>query len=194
MTTVHLVHGFNVSDSGARTTDRLAPYFENVGFRVVEHDYGFQLFLGAWACNSTIAKRIRTKVSPGDVGVGHSNGCAILTRAADAGAPFAGLVLINPALDADITFAPHLKWVHVYYNRDDGAVALAELIPHWLNKRWGDMGARGYVGRDSRIENIDCQHDQGRALPVVAGHSAIFRHMPAWGPFIAAKARVASAT
>lgn len=191
MATVHLVHGFNVTNGGATTTDLLAPYFERVGCRVAEQDYGFVL-LTMWFTNKIVAKRIAGAVEPGDIGVGHSNGCAILTRAADAGAPFDGLVLINPALDADIEFAPQLKWVHVYYNQDDGAVAFAEVIPQFLNWRWGDMGARGYIGFDSRIENVNCQHDQGVGLPRVEGHSDIFRHLPTWGAFIAAKALAAN--
>ena len=191
MPAVHLVHGFNVTDDGGATTDRIAPYFEAAGFRPVEQDYGFLFLLGAWICNNRVAKRIAKQVKPGDIGCGHSNGCAILTRAADAGAPFDGLVLINPALDADFTFAPQLRWIHVYYNQDDGAVKLAELIPHFLNKRWGAMGARGYVGTDPRVENIDCHKDQGRGLPRVEGHSTIFSMMPTWGKFIAGKARAA---
>jgi hypothetical protein len=187
---VHLVHGFNVRDGGARTTDLIAPYFETVGFRPVEQDYGYVL-LTMLVTNRVVANKIAGEVRPGDIGCGHSNGCAVLTRAADAGAPFEGLVLINPALDADIEFAPQLKWVHVYYNQDDGAVKWAELIPDWLNQRWGNMGARGYVGADPRVESINCQRDQGRGLPRIEGHSAIFQHMPAWGKFIAAKARAA---
>jgi hypothetical protein len=185
---VHLVHGFNIRDGGARTTDLIAPYFEKHGFTPVEQDYGFLFLLGAWACNSRIARRIAKDVCPGDIGCGHSNGCAILTRAADAGAPFEGLVLINPALDADIKFAPQLKWIHVYANKDDGAVKWAELIPHRLNKRWGDMGARGYVGKDARVTTVFTHQDQGLEFPIVAGHSDVFHYMPTWGDFIAAKA------
>jgi hypothetical protein len=187
MPAVHLVHGFNVRDGGARTTDLIAPYFEKHGFTPVEQDYGYVL-LTMLVTNRVVANKIAGEVRPGDIGCGHSNGCAVLTRAADAGAPFDGLVLINPALDADIEFAPHLKWVHVYYNQDDGAVKWAELIPDWLNQRWGNMGARGYSGKDPRVESIDCQQDQGVGLPRVEGHSTIFQHMPTWGKFIAAKA------
>lgn len=191
MPAAHFVHGFNVSDGGRSTTDRIAPYFRQVAYRTVEWDYGYVL-ISMWVSNKRVAQSIARDVAPGDIGVGHSNGCAILTRAADMGAPLTGLVLLNPALDADIAFAPQLKWVHVYYNQDDSAVKWAEVIPHVLNRRWGGMGARGYTGKDPRVESIDCQKDQGRALPRVSGHSDIFTKLHAWGPFIAAKAWFAS--
>ena len=189
MTTVHLVHGFNVSDNGRGSTDRLVPYFRKAGFTTRQHDYGWMGLLGARFRDPRIAARIARTVKPGDIGCGHSNGCTILAMAADLGTPFAGLVLINPALEADRVVARQVRWIDVYHNRGDVAVKASEFLD-WLpwnlggGHPWGDMGNKGFVGTDARYRNYDC----GETWPPVSGHSAIFQQLASWGPRIAARA------
>ncbi|MDP3939796.1 MAG: hypothetical protein Q8R92_16890 [Deltaproteobacteria bacterium] len=186
MTTVHLVHGFNVHDGGAGTTDTLIPYLNEEGFSTLEHDYGTIGLFGAWFGNPVIARGIADHVEPGDIGCGHSNGCTVLVRAAVyEAAMFAGLILINPALDHDINFPPQLKWIHVYWNKGDRAVRWAQIIPDFLNKLWGDMGARGHTGDDPRVRNYDC----GRGRAPAHGHSDLFAKKFYWHPLIASRAR-----
>lgn len=193
MTTVHLVHGFNVTDGGKRTTDRLAPFFRGAGLSTRQHDYGWIGLLGVRFANPRIAARIVPSVKPGDIGCGHSNGCLILAMAADLGAPFAGLVFINPALETERAIARHVKWVHVYHNRGDVPVEAAQALDalpwNWGHRHpWGSMGNVGYLGPDPRVRNFD----GGRFDPPVSGHSAIFAPsaLSTWGPRIASLARL----
>lgn len=170
---IHLVHGFNVSDGGKETTDKLRPYFESAGFEVTDHDYGWIGLLGVRFLNGRIAKGIREKVKAGDIGVGHSNGCAILARACEQGAPFKGLVLINPALNSD-TVIPGVEWVHVYHTNHDSPVKLASWLPF---HQWGDMGAEGFRGQDVRYTNFNLTDH-------IQGHSEIFQRLDVWGQVI----------
>jgi pimeloyl-ACP methyl ester carboxylesterase len=173
--TAHLLHGFNVADGGAGSIDRLKPYLEAGGYRVRDHDYGHFLFRQVRFENGAVAEKVAAAVKKGDVGVGHSNGCAILMRAAALGAPFRGLVFINPALDEDCVAADHVRFVHVYFNDGDYAVWFSRLLR--FNHPWGAMGRVGFKGTDPRYVNIDC-------APDVQGHSDIFTKLEKWGPAI----------
>ena len=193
MTTVHLVHGFNVQDNGRRSTDRLAPYFNSQGFETRQHDYGWKFLLGVRFANPRVAREIAATVQPGDIGCGHSNGCLILALAADLGAPFAGLVFINPALEPAREIAPQVKWAHVYHNRGDAPVEAAQLLDflpwNWGRRHpWGEMGNVGYTGADARVRNFDC----GRQQPPLSGHSAMFApaNLATWGRRVASLARI----
>ena len=168
MKTAHLVHGFNVTDDGASTINRVAPYLPRLGYVPRRHDYGWKGLLGTLFCNPAIAKSIASQVEPGDTGIGHSNGCAILSRVAELGAQLDGLVFINPALYSDWTAPAHVKWIRVFHSGQDAAVPVAKLIPF---VRWGDMGAVGYVGKDPRYVNIDI-------TPYT--HSEFFEHVDQW--------------
>lgn len=181
---VHFLHGFNVFDRGRGTTDRLVPYFRRAGYPTRQHDYGWFGLLQVRLRNEEVAKRVLRSVKPGDIGVGHSNGCEILARAADLGAPFAGLVFIHPALEATREIAHQVSWFDVYHGRRDVAVQAAELFD-WLpwnwgeEHPWGDMGMRGYLGTDPRAANINDGLD----------HSGIFTMLEDWGPIIVGRVR-----
>ena len=148
------MHGFNVRDRGAATTDRLRQPLEDVGWHVEEFDYRWTFLLGVLLGNGKRAKRLARLVQSGDVGLGHSNGCAILHRAAWLGAPFKRLVYINPALDADAALAPQVEQLTVWHSPSDSPVTLASWIP---GVAWGDQGAIGstITGEDSRIVNVN---------------------------------------
>jgi hypothetical protein len=181
--TAHFLHGFNVSDRGRGSTDTLVPYFRRLGFATRQHDYGWFGLLQVRLRNEKVAAKVAKAVKPGDIGVGHSNGCEILARAADLGAPFAGLVLIHPALEADREIAHQVGWIDVYHGFRDAAVQVSELLDwmpwNWGRAHpWGDMGNRGYLGTDPRVANINDGMD----------HSGIFTLIKDWGPIIASRA------
>lgn len=173
MAVFYLVHGFNVKDGGAGTTDRFIPLMEERGHQYYEIDYGWMGLAGVRMCNKRIAKAASRLVQPGSIGIGHSNGCAILMRMAEYGAPFDGLILINPALDKDRELPEHINWANVYHNRGDKPVKGAKFLP---GHPWGEMGNTGYQGDDERYVNFDTGPDG------VLGHSAIFRfHWNSYG-------------
>jgi hypothetical protein len=149
MATIHLLHGFNVSDGGENTVAWLKPYLNIADYSAHIFSYGWIGLLGAWYLNPRIVRQLLPKVGPDDIGIGHSNGCVLLHRAAHGGAPFKGLIYINPALRPDAARAPQVEWVEVYYNDGDHAVkvaAILRLLAPWAplgDPLWGDMGARG---------------------------------------------------
>lgn len=167
---VILLHGFNVRDEGIATVGRLAPYFEAAGFRVKRPRYGWTFLLfGVRYMNPRAARMIADMAEPGDVVVGHSNGCAIAVGAAEQGAPFSQLVLINPALDSDHKFPSQLERIHVWHSPSDAPVRWAKWLP-WHT--WGDMGAVGYRGPfDPRVT---CYNKQNGFPVSSSGHSDIF--------------------
>jgi hypothetical protein len=173
--TVHLVHGYNISDGGTNTTDKLIPYLAKAGYDTREHNYQFVNLTGLLQvrfCNGSVSEIVRAWTRDGDIGIGHSNGCAILAQAAAKGAPFHGLVFIHPALNEDYVVAPHVRWVHVYHSRKDWAVWFSKLLR--FRHPWGAMGRVGFQGSDPRYTNID----DGEA------HSGNFKNLHVWGPRI----------
>lgn len=180
---VILLHGFNVSDEGDRSIGRLQPYFERAGFSVKRPRYGWLGLLGVRILNGRFSRLIADLAEPGDVVVGHSNGCAIATQAADLGAPFRILILLNPALDRDHQFARQLEEIHVWHSPSDSPVALARFLP-WHS--WGDMGAVGYRGKfDPRVHS----YNKENTYPVSSkAHSDVFEpaKLEFFGPHIVA--------
>jgi hypothetical protein len=141
----------------------------------IYHEYGNLLAVQTRFWNPGIAERLAKEVRPGDILVGHSNGCCLWMRALMLGAPAAGAVFLNPALKDDIAIPPYLRFLHVYYNDDDGAVPWAQRPAKWMHvltdPLWGDMGRDGYKGADPRVVSVDCEHST--PLPVLQGHSEI---------------------
>ena len=155
MSTALLVHGFNVKDGGAHTTDKLRPYLESAGYRVVELDYNWTGLIGVRLCNAKLAKVIArmTDLVPGKlIAIGHSNGCAILQAASMRGAKFDQLVFINPALNSKARIGEQVRYIHVWHSPHDKAVTFARFLPF---HKWGNMGAVGYRGKDPRFFNYD---------------------------------------
>jgi hypothetical protein len=173
----HIVHGFNVSDGGDGTTDKLIPYLARAGIQHREHNYRFLgLVRGTFqarVCNGAEAEIVRAWTRDGDIGIGHSNGCAILAQAAENGAPFKGLVFLNPALDESCVVNKRVDWVHVYHSSGDWAVWFSKLLR--FRHPWGAMGRVGFTGSDPRYTNIDISP---------YGHSEIFKNLHVWGPRI----------
>ena len=157
-----LVHGFNVSDGGARTTDKLRPYLETAGYHVAELDYNWTGLIGVRMCNKRLAKVIArmTHLVPGKlIAIGHSNGCAILQAASMMGAKFDQLVFINPALNASAKVGEQVRYVHVWHSPSDTVVKIAKWLPF---HKWGNMGAVGYTGTDPRFFNYNKEAERWR--------------------------------
>ncbi len=185
---VWLIHGFNVSDSGAGTTDRLNKYVSSRGNHAREFDYGWIGLLGARFGNRRIATRLVDAVltddeelDPRPIGIGHSNGCAILHMASHMGAPFKKLIYINPALNKDAVPGKQVEEVHIWHSPSDKAVRFARFLP-WHT--WGEMGATGYRGDDMRMHNHDKERDYRLSSKT---HSDVFHEslLDFFGPLIA---------
>lgn len=168
MTVCHLVHGFNVKDGGKATIDKLIPFLERKKITVFQHDYGHLDIVGVLRRNKAIAAKIKPQLSPGDVAIGHSNGCAILVKSLQQGAKLDKLILINPALDKNFQFPAGVNEIHVFHNKHDKAVVMAKWLRKlvfWRNSFiWGEMGNKGYQGNDTRVTNH----------VLAKGHSAVF--------------------
>jgi hypothetical protein len=188
---IHFLHGIR---TGAHTEVKgLIPYLKDAGFDVAYPDYGYELALETRFVNPMIVGSILPYIKPGDILLGHSNGCALAYDLLQAGAPATRAVFINAALETRLTLPAGLKSLDVYHNAGDTiteAAAIAERLG-WVDHVWGEMGHAGYQGVDSRVMNIDCGFGRGPEMPVVSGHSAIFtpENLKAWGPFIAARLR-----
>ena len=174
---VILVHGFNVKDGGKGTTDGLRPYFEAKGFTVLEFDTGWRFLAGVRFGNGKRARRLARMIRPGDILVGHSDGCNLINLASwhqsgAKGKPVA-CIYLNPALDRDTQLAPQVSAALVFYTRTDKIVAVA----NWLRFHpWGDMGRVGYIEKnqvylDGRYHNIEYEHIGIEK----AGHSGAFK-------------------
>ncbi len=152
----HLIHGFNVFDGGLGTVGRLIPYLPD-RYEPSMFVYGWKGLFTIWAgYNKILAKDLLNEVGIYDVVIGHSNGCAIIARALEAGMVCKQVVLIHPALDRD--WEPPVdcgcQRIDVYYSSRDIATRAARLIP-W--HRWGGMGTYG-PDSDSSIFH---KHDDG---------------------------------
>ena len=166
---VHLVHGFNVKDEGAATIDTLRSLIERSGFRVKEHNYPEFFLLRARLCNAAMAMVIRDSISPRDPVIAHSNGCAIVYRAAKAGAKFGHVTLINPALDSKLVI-PGARSVDVWYSPSDPWTSMARYIPWSI---WGAQGRTGYTGKDARYLSFN----EDEIFQDEVKHSGIFDNM-----------------
>lgn len=167
--TVYLIHGFNVRDGGAQSTDLLAPLFNTAGYRVKELDYGFYGFFRTRFCNDSIAQAMAATLIPDSLVVAHSNGCDLVYRAAQHGAIFHRAILLNPALDKKKTIK-NAKSVHVWHSPSDMWTLAARFRPA---STWGSQGRDGYVGNDPRYTNFNEDEIFGSRV----GHSGIFRHL-----------------
>ena len=141
MNTVRLVHGFNVPDNGTNTIDRLVPALKAKGYDVdsTGADYGWSGLLLTWLFNEARADKLVDLFRKGDILIGHSNGCAIIARAIDAGMPVQHVIFIHPALDNDWEPPKYsaVERIDVYYSENDEPTKWAARIPCVL---WGRYG------------------------------------------------------
>lgn len=184
--TVYLLHGFNVGDGGKNTIARLEPYLPGTE---VLHAYGWVGLIRLRCVNARTVQELEREVQPGDVVIGHSNGCLIaweLSRRVHLGA----VVCINPALRRDTLWSSDTP-VLCLHNSTDWVVQLGR----W----WGRLtslggirphgwGAAGRYGFDPQ-ENVACWDTAAPYWPhPVKGHSGVFKDPEAlayWGHAIA---------
>ena len=187
---IHFLHGIR---TGVHTEVKgLIPYLMDAGFEVAYPDYGYELALETRFVNPMIVGSILPYIKPGDILIGHSNGCALAYDLLAAGAPATRAVFINAAMDTRLVIPKQLKSLDVYYNAGDTiteAAAIAERLG-WVDHVWGEMGHAGYQGCDGRVTNIDCG-DPLISYGNVSGHSDIFtpEKLKNWGPAIATRLR-----
>ena len=117
-------------------------------------------------CNAGTAHILASILDPDSIAIGHSNGCAVIERAARYGAKFKHVTLINPALDNDRVILG-AGTVNVWYSPHDVATLLAGFLP-W--HPWGSQGRDGYVGTDSRYK----QFNEDILFYTNVGHSGVF--------------------
>lgn len=171
MNTTYLIHGFNVKDRGAGTTDLLLPYLRESGHDVVEVDYPWMFRVRTRLCNDGLAMVIAELTKPGTNVIAHSNGGALTYLAAKHGARFGHVTLLNPALNEKLAI-PHAKSVDVWYSPSDPWTLAAKYIPSSV---WGAQGRYGFKGDDPRYT----QFDADREFRMKAGHSGVLEHPPA---------------
>ena len=168
MSTIYLIHGFNVTDGGKGTTGSLKNGLENAGHTVREIKYGWMGRIRVRLCNNGLAKALADMAEEDSIVVAHSNGCAIAYKAALYGAPFKQVFLINPALDADKE-VPNVRKVHVFHALSDPWARLAKWIPYSI---WGNQGQVGFTGEaeEGKYKQTELDSLAGKAV----GHSGIF--------------------
>ncbi len=189
---VILCHGFNVRDNGAGTIDQLIPHLTDRGCEVVQFDTGWRGLLGVRYGDAKRAAKLASIVRPGDVLIGHSDGCNVINQAGwlladnETRKPFA-VVYCNPALDSDTPLAPQVKGALVFFTSSDRIVWFSRVL---LGHPWGEMGRTGYrakeeVTNDGRYHNVSYEH-LGIDSP---GHSGAFKSQRGGGLIVAWVAR-----
>lgn len=166
---LYLIHGFNVSDDGADTIDKLRPYLEKQ-YDVIDIDYGWNFRMRVRFCNENYARIIASMIEPDSYAIGHSNGCTLLHMATHHGAKIKRMVYINPALDNDLTPSDYVDKCFIWYSKNDKVVWYSKWIP---GSEWGNMGQVGYTGDDPRMINNDAQEYTNREIE----HSNIFSNL-----------------
>lgn len=157
---IYLIHGFNIKDEGAATTRTIKQGLEAYGYEVIEISYGFFHRVRVRLCNKGLAHAIAHLVEPGSTTIAHSNGAAIAYLAAEFGAPWKNMTLVNPALDSNVVFPIQLENIQVWYAPHDKWTGLAKFIP---NSIWGAMGREGYKGTsDNRVVQYNQEKILGR--------------------------------
>lgn len=170
---VVLVHGFNVDDP-ERTVGGMAGDLRQRGHEVHKFCYGHAGFLDVRIANPNLAyallsqiRSIRRLTGKEVIPIGHSNGCAIIHKAAALQEDFwfNRCIYISPALDRKAELPDLISRCDVMFNSGDNTVGVSAWLPF---HPWGDMGKKGYRGIDTRYNNYDCSD-------VVDGHSDWFK-------------------
>lgn len=160
--TVYLAHGFNVRDP--RLFFKLGQGFAAAGHEVVQIDYGWTGLISARRAVKREGAVLADIAKPGDIAIGHSNGCSLIAHALDLGAPLRQVMLINPALDKHRTLAG-VERADIYHAEDDIAVLFGKYL-RWFSPlrligretTWGEMGRTGYRGDALNHHNWNLKH------------------------------------
>lgn len=165
-----IIHGVQFREKDKNNLRRLARAFVSHGYEVLLPSYGFVpaviAGLFGWV-DRRIADSMSSFIHEDDILIGHSNGCT-LTYLITKHIKVRGTVLLNPALEPDLV--PNADFTHVYYTPTDWVTQLSAMVPFNI---WGDMGAKGYIGGDPRVRNINESEPPLPTLPPLHSHSAI---------------------
>lgn len=176
--TVHLIHGFNVSDGGRGSVGRLSPWLHDTRL----HDYGWTFLLRLRGVNRDAVRRLALQAKDGDVLVAHSNGCLIVWRLVHEmqarGKTPGAVVCIQPALRRDTRWPDNVP-VLCCHNPADWIVSLgriwgrfASVANPWRNRHgWGAAGRYGFTLGQANVTNLDTTSEH----PQAKGHSGIFQ-------------------
>lgn len=155
------VHGFNVRDKGAGTTDRLHDFIIAQGWEHNndEADYGFFNLIAIRAFQMKqrldVIERLVGAFEKADIIITHSNGAFFTTQALHCLPKQYRrskiVIHISPALDADTPIPDAVHSQLVLCTKHDGWVRLSSYL---FCHPWGRMGAIGYTDGDSRNTNI----------------------------------------
>ena len=136
---VHLIHGIHATGGG--NTAKLAAYLRAMGHEPVVHSYGYAFastsLLPGWTnhLNRKRAAQLAPLIADGDSVACHSNGAAVtycLMRLRQLNR----VVMIQPALDADLAF-PNARRVLCIHNAEDDLLGLSMILP---GNYWGGLG------------------------------------------------------
>lgn len=165
-----LLHGFNVSDHGVGSIEQLRPLVESSqGVKCLSLAYGWRGLAGCRLFNPRTARALANLSRPGDIGIGHSNGCAIINQATiEPGCWLSRVMYIQPALDEWRRPFDVKAW-QVFSNSGDLATIAAAWRP-WSS--WGKMGHTGYIHRPGQPGPAPEQHHTHERG--IVGHSAMF--------------------
>lgn len=177
--TVHLIHGFNVTDGGKGSIRKLGPFISSI---TVPHDYGYAGLITLRCVNAKAVDQITLLIKRGDFLVCHSNGCLIAWHIANKLRwKLGGVVVINAALRRDTQWPSYLPVLCLHNSSDNivqlgrawsRLVSLGGIHPHG----WGAAGKYGLdAGRipNNFVENLDTADDWW-GYPV-KGHSGMFK-------------------
>ena len=172
MKNVYFLHGVETLDA-KNSIGLLSEYFHMPPFKSFILDYGWIPIVLANFLNFFILKKLKKEVVPGQICLGHSNGCALFWMLAHK-IDIEGLILVNPALDNDVEFPASIRFIHIYWSPKDEISWLSQFVPF---SAWGLMGQTGYRGKpDARVKQFDME----------VGHMDIHeREVRAkWGPIM----------
>lgn len=183
---VFLLHGIHTSETDFDFGEAFEDYFREAGFKTKSLYYGRIWAIQARWKNPKIVKQLWDEIPDGSILVAHSNGAALAYLMAKAGKKFAGVVLVNPALDKDKAIEG-AGWVHVYHNEDDHVTWWSRWF---IRSPWGAQGRDGPSFNLPHYKVFDCQ--KIKSLPKVRGHTAIYTvkaNRIKYGPFMACQVK-----
>lgn len=153
---IALVHGFNVWDGGEASLGDWDSALHTAGHNTWLIDYGWTGLLRVRLENMNVVDSLE-RYRP-DVIIGHSNGAAIAWQYAQTGAPLAGVVCVQPALNTETVWPANVGRIVCLYNGDDWAVLAGKvwrlLNPvSWFRRHpWGAAGRYGFERADRRFD------------------------------------------
>jgi pimeloyl-ACP methyl ester carboxylesterase len=143
MARIIMIHGWRVRDRGKRTLGPLADALRDLEHEVILYSYGYVFTRRKTEMVSRkTAKLLSTKIEPGDVVIGHSNGARVAFELSFYAPLIRRMVWLNPALDPDVVPAKTVQKCLVVHSKRDRATRIAKWLPGSI---WGAMGTVGYL-------------------------------------------------